>query len=119
PMPASSNTGVAYFPTLADAGTSVSAVIGHGIVPATLEFLDAKCIGAVEEYAHLGLRGDAGSLLLFGDDGTQDAVDRNLDRIGGICTETGAMEVTLAESIARAQALLEARRCSLPALSRL
>ena len=41
----------------------------HGIVPATLEFLDAKCIGAVEEYAHLGLRDDAGALLLFGDDG--------------------------------------------------
>jgi glycolate oxidase len=69
PMPASSNTGVAYFPTLADAGRAVDAIIGHGIVPATLEFLDAKCIGAVEEYAHLGLRDDAGSLLLFGDDG--------------------------------------------------
>ena len=44
---------------------------------------------------------------------------RNLDRIGERCTATGAMEVTLAESIARSEALLEARRCSLPALSRL
>ena len=43
----------------------------HGIVPATLEFLDAKCIGAVEQYAHLGLRDDAGALLLFGDDGAR------------------------------------------------
>jgi glycolate oxidase len=119
PMPASSNTGVAYFPTLADAGRAVDAIIGHGIVPATLEFLDAKCIGAVEQYARLGLRDDAGALLLFGDDGSQDVVDRNLERIGEQCTATGAMEVTLAENIARAQALLEARRCSLPALSRL
>ena len=119
PMPATSNTGVAYFPTLADAGRAVDAIIGHGIVPATLEFLDAKCIGAVEEYAHLGLRDDAGALLLFGDDGAQDVVDRNLDRIGEQCTATGALEVTLAENIARAQALLEARRCALPALSRL
>jgi glycolate oxidase len=119
PMPASSNTGVAYFPTLADAGRAVDAIIGDGIVPATLEFLDAKCIGAVEQYAHLGLRADAGALLLFGDDGPEDVVARNLDRIGNRCTEIGAMEVTLAENIARAQALLEARRCSLPALSRL
>ena len=119
PMPASTNTGVAYFPTLADAGRAVSAVIGAGIVPATLEFLDAKCIGAVEQYAHLGLRDDAGALLLFGDDGAEDVVERNLTRIGEICTATAAMEVTLAESIARSQALLEARRCSLPALSRL
>ena len=119
PMPATSNTGVAYFSTLADAGRAVDAIIGHGIVPATLEFLDAKCIGAVEQYAHLGLRDDAGALLLFGDDGAQDVVDRNLDRIGEQCMATGALEVTLAESIARAQALLEARRCALPALSRL
>jgi glycolate oxidase len=119
PMPATTNTGVAYFPTLADAGRAVAGVIGDGIVPATLEFLDAKCIGAVEEYAHLGLRGDAGALLLFGDDGAPDAVARNLDRIGERCTATGAIEVTLAEDVARSEALLAARRFSLPALSRL
>ena len=119
PMPAVTNTGVAYFPNLADAGRAVSGIIGDGIVPATLEFLDAKCIGAVEEYAHLGLRLDAGALLLFGDDGPGDVVDRNLARIGERCTSTGALEVTLAESVARSEALLAARRCSLPALSRL
>lgn len=119
PMPATTNTGVAYFPSLSAAGRAVTAVIGAGIVPATLEFLDAKCIGAVEDYAHLGLRRDAGALLLFGDDGAADAVDRNLTRIGELCTDHGAMEVTLAEDIARSEALLAARRCSLPALSRL
>jgi glycolate oxidase len=119
PMPATTNTGVAHFGTLAEAGSAVDAIIGDGIVPATLEFLDAKCIGAVEEYAHLGLRLDAGALLLFGDDGPADVVDRNLGRIGEQCTTTGALEVTLAESVARSEALLTARRCSLPALSRL
>ena len=63
PMPASTNTGVAYFAALADAGRAVAAVIADGIVPATLEFLDAKCIGVVEEYAQPGpapgRRGDA------------------------------------------------------------
>ncbi len=97
------NTGVAYFPTLADAGRAVGAIIGDGIVPATLEFLDAKCIGAVEEYAHLGLRDDAGALLLFGDDG---AGGRRRPQPGphrrAVCTATGAIEVTLAENIARA-----------------
>jgi hypothetical protein len=32
-MPASTNTGVAHFPTLSDAGTAVGAIIGAGIVP--------------------------------------------------------------------------------------
>lgn len=119
PMPAETNTGVAYFRSLADAGRAVTAVLRAGIVPATLEFLDAKCIGAVEEYAGLGLRLDAGALLLFGDDGERDAVERNLSRIGDLATDEGAMEVTLAENPARSEALLAARRCSLPALSRL
>jgi glycolate oxidase len=119
PMPASTNTGLAYFASLADAGRAVAAVISDGIVPATLEFLDAKCIGAVEEYANLGLRLDAGALLLFGDDGALDAVNRNLLRIGQLCTENGAIEVMLADSAARSEALLAARRSTLPALSRL
>jgi len=42
-----------------------------------------------------------------------------LARIGELCTSAGAMEVTLAEDIARSEALLAASRCSLPALSRL
>jgi len=41
PMPETGNTGLAYFPDLAAAGRAVAAVIADGIVPATLEFLDA------------------------------------------------------------------------------
>jgi glycolate oxidase len=119
PMPETTNTGLAYFPALADAGRAVAAVIADGIVPATLEFLDAKCIGAVEEYARLGLRRDAGALLLFGDDGSPDTVDRNLARISELCLANGAIEAGLADSPARAEALLAARRATLPALSRL
>jgi glycolate oxidase len=119
PMPPATNTGLAYFSTLADAGRAVAAVIADGIVPATLEFLDAKCIGAVEAYAKLGLRLDAGALLLFGDDGAPDTVERNLVRIGELCTANGAVEVALAETPERSEALLAARRATLPALSRL
>ncbi|MFI1568310.1 FAD-binding oxidoreductase [Streptomyces sp. NPDC020490] len=119
PAPAETGTGVAYFDTLADASRAVAAVIASGIVPATLEFLDRKCIDAVEEFAGLGLRRDAGALLLFGDDGSAANVAGNLARIGDVCQDNGALEVTLAEDVARADALLAARRCSLPALSRL
>lgn len=119
PKPAEAGTGIAYFDSLADACRAVSAIISAGIVPATLEFLDQKCIAAVEDYAQLGLRVDAGALLLFGDDGPIEVVAGNLVRLRKICTEAGALEVTLAEDVARSDALLAARRCSLPALSRL
>ncbi|MDT0382379.1 FAD-linked oxidase C-terminal domain-containing protein [Streptomyces sp. DSM 42041] len=119
PKPADTGTGVAYFDSLADASRAVAAVIAAGVVPATLEFLDRKCIEAVEAFAGLGLRTDAGALLLFGDDGDPSVVAGNLARIQQVCTAAGALEVTLAENVARADALLAARRCGLPALSRL
>ncbi|PXY19440.1 FAD-binding oxidoreductase [Prauserella muralis] len=119
PMPSHSRTGVAYFGSLAEAGQAVSAILAAGVVPATLEFLDRKCVAAVEAHARLGLRTDAGALLLFGDDGPIEVVAGNMVRIRTLCTEAGAWETTLAEDVAAADALLAARRCSLPALSRL
>ncbi len=119
PAPAASRTGVAYFADLAAAGRAVDAVIGSGVTPATCEFLDRTCVAAVEDYAHLGLSITAGALLLFGDDGDPAVVEQSLARIAEICTAHGATGVTLAADIAQSEDLLAARRCSLPALSRL
>ncbi len=119
PNPGAARTGVAYFPTLAQAGDAVSAVLAAGIIPATLEFLDRRCINAVEDHAGLGLDRDAGALLLFGDDGEPNLIERNLTGIERLCREHGATGTTVAPDVAAADALLEARRCSLPALARL
>ncbi len=119
PMPELARTGVAYFDTLADAGRAVAGVIHDGLVPATLEFLDNRCLNAVEDFAQLGLDRSAGALLLFGDDGTPESVDRSLRLMADTCDRTGARSVTMARDIAESDALLSARRCSLPALARL
>ncbi|MFD7982942.1 FAD-binding oxidoreductase [Kitasatospora indigofera] len=119
PAPRTSGTGVAYFSDLATAGRAVSAIISDGVLPATLEFLDRSCIRAVEEFAGLGLRADAGALLLFGDDGEPDSVAQVMARMADACSAQGALEVSTAGHIAEAEALLAARRCALPALSRL
>ncbi|MCP2344243.1 FAD-binding oxidoreductase [Nonomuraea roseoviolacea] len=119
PAPETAGNGLAYFPTLADAGRAVTRVIAAGIVPATLEFLDARCVDAVEQHARLGLRRDAGALLIFGDDGEPAAVAQRLDRMAELCRDTGAIEVSVAGHAAESEALLAARRCTLPALSRL
>ncbi len=119
PMPETSGTGVAYFDSLADAGRAVTAIIARGALPATLEFLDRACIGAVEDFAHLGLDRDAGALLLFGDDGEARSVAESLERMAAACAGNGAHGVELAPDVAGSEHLLAARRCSLPALSRL
>ena len=119
PMPATTGTGVAYFDTLSDAGRAVARIIADGVLPATLEFLDNRCINAVEDFAALGLDRHAGALLLFGDDGTDSHVTSSLDRMAQTCADIGARGVTRARSVAESDALLSARRCSLPALARL
>jgi len=119
PMPATAMTGLAYFDHLSDAGRAVARIIAEGTLPATLEFLDNRCVNAVEDYAQLGLDREAGALLLFGDDGGEEMVASSLQRMADVCTAVGARGVTLAQDIAGSEALLTARRCSLPALARL
>jgi glycolate oxidase len=119
PAPAASSTGLAYFAGLHQASDAVRGVLGAGILPATLEFLDAKCIQAVEAYAHLGLDTTAGAMLLFGDDGSAAEVRRTVSAMAEAMREHGASSVQVASAAAESDALLAARRCALPALSRL
>ena len=69
PAPEASGVGMAYFRDLADAARAVSRVLASGVLPVTLEFLDQVCIGAVEDYAQIGLDTSAGALLIFAQDG--------------------------------------------------
>jgi len=120
PRPKASKYGVAYFNNLAEASVAVDSIVASGILPATLEFLDNTCIKAVEDFAHLGLDNDAGALLLFGDDGSADSVEKSVTAMADISNSArGVRAVTLAPDVAAAEALLYARRCSLPALARL
>jgi glycolate oxidase len=120
PRPEASKYGVAYFEDLAAAADAVEKIITAGILPATLEFLDNTCLVAVEDFAHLGLDTKAGALLLFGDDGDLVSIEQSVGKMADIAkSSAGCRGVTLAADIAAAEALLYARRCSLPALARL
>jgi glycolate oxidase len=75
---------------------------------------------AVEDFAHLGLDTKAGALLLFGDDGDAISIEQTVSSMSEIAkSSAGCRGVTLAADVAAAEALLYARRCSLPALARL
>jgi glycolate oxidase len=119
PAPAASTTGLAYFEDLEAAGEAVRGVVAAGILPSTLEFLDARCIRAVEDFARLGLDTGAGAMLLFGDDGSPGEVERSVEVMAQVMREQGAASVQVATAAAESEALLTARRCALPALSRL
>ncbi|MDQ2895690.1 MAG: FAD-binding protein [Actinomycetota bacterium] len=119
PAPEASGYGMAYFPDLAAAARAVSRVLSSGVLPVTLEFLDQVCIGAVEDYAGIGLDTSAGALLIFGQDGNPLVIEHDLERMAQACTAEGATSVRIAESPEAAAEVLEARRAALPSLSRL
>ncbi|GAB3979974.1 glycolate oxidase subunit GlcD [Actinoallomurus acanthiterrae] len=118
PAPATAGTGLAYFTDLEAAGRAVAEIIARGVVPATLEFLDRRCMDAVDAYAQLGLHATAGAMLLFGDDGEDHQVAASLARMRQACLDSGALSIEIG-GVAEAESLLAARRCTLPALSRL
>jgi glycolate dehydrogenase FAD-linked subunit len=119
PKPRFSRTAMAEFESLDAASQSVSAILGAGIVPATLELMDQTAIRCVEEAFHLGLAADLEALLILETDGADEgAVVREIEAAAGICREHAARSVRLARSEADQKSLWEARRAVAPSLAR-
>ncbi len=112
-------TFLAIFNTLEDAGNTVSAIIGEGIIPATLELMDHTVIRAVEESVHAGYPLDAEAVLVIEIDGLKDGMDRLAQKIIGLCNDNRVREVRMANSEAERAKLWEGRKGALGALARL
>ena len=118
PKPDSSRTMLAYFGSTSDAAETVSAIIAARMIPATLEFLDATTIKAVEDYAHIGLPTNIESLLLIEVDGRPAIVEEDASRIIEICKAHRAQEMRIAQDEQEGLKLKTARRTAFSALAR-
>lgn len=105
------------FASLSQATRTVSAIIRAGLVPSTLEFMDAATLDAI--YAHMGGQRspDVNAVLLIEVDGEYEAaVARQLERVQMICREHGAIAIEPAHTAAEQERLWELRRNVSPAL---
>jgi glycolate oxidase len=119
PLPETKRTLVAYYHNLVDAARTVEKVIASKIIPATMEFLDQSTMKVVDDYAKLGLPLEMKSMLLIEQDGAEDQVVRDIERIAEIAKQEGAAQIELAKTFEDGAKLLAARRSALAALSRL
>jgi glycolate oxidase len=120
PKPGHRSTAAAYFPTLEAASYAITAILGAGILPATLELLDHAAINAVEDHFALGLPRAAEAMLLLEQDGNEPAaILAEVERMAAICREQGATEVAVARTPAERDQLWAARRAVSPALGRI
>lgn len=119
PLPETKRTLVAYYTNLVDAAKTVEKVIASKIIPATVEFLDQGTMQVVDDFAKLGLPLQMRSMLLIEQDGPEELVIRDIDKIASIAREEGAADVQVAATFEEGAKLLAARRAALSALSRL
>ncbi|NQT36145.1 MAG: FAD-binding protein, partial [Planctomycetes bacterium] len=81
PLPESITTMLVIYDDITQAAQSVSDVIAAGIVPATLEMVDATMIGAIEDSKPSGYPRDAAAVLIAEVDGLAAGLEAQAERI--------------------------------------
>jgi glycolate oxidase len=119
PLPESVVTLMTAFPTIETASHAVSAVIGHGIVPAALEMMDQVTIGAVEAHYRAGYPTDAGAVLLVEVDGLQESCAELSEEIERILRQNEATNLRIAEDPEERELLWAGRKGAIGALGRI
>jgi glycolate oxidase len=119
PKPPVTRTLLAAFRSVPDAGQCVADIIGAGIIPAAMEFMDKRCIEAVEDYCAPGYPRDAECVLIAEIDGIEAEVSDGVARVSAIARAAGAHEVREASDEAERARLWAGRKAAFPAMGRL
>ena len=108
-------TVVAAFDDPADAGRAVVAIAAR-VRPSMVELMDAGAIGAVEDFAPMGLDRTVGALLVVQSDAPGAARTEEMDVVAACCAAAGARDVFATDDPAEGDLFLEARRAAGPAI---
>ena len=118
-IPPSVATLMAAFPSIETASQAVSAVIGHGIVPAALEMMDQVTVGAVEAHYRAGYPTDAGAVLLVEVDGIPESTRELMSAIRVLLGENHGYAMREAQTQAERDLLWAGRKGAIGALGRI
>ena len=116
PLPATTATAVAAFPTPRHAVDTVLQITAVAD-PTAVELMDRTCIRAVNAMTHMGLDESAGALLLIQCDGP--SADLEAATCVKLAELGGATEVLHTADPAEGEMFMQARRAAYPALERL
>jgi glycolate oxidase len=119
PRPESVRTLLALFASAPAAGAAASAIIGAGIIPAALEYLDRRVIDALRQAGFHDYPDAAEAVLLVEVEGLEEQVAGEAGQVQGLLLASGATEVRLASSAAERARLWAGRKGALGAFGRL
>ncbi len=101
------------------AGQCVDAIIGSGIIPVALEFMDRPAIHACEAFAHAGYPLDAEAMLIIEVEGSDAEQDALLGRIKDICGRFDPISLKVSGSAAESLAIWKGRKGAFGAIGRI
>ena len=101
------------------AGGAVDAIIGSGIIPVALEFMDKPAIHACEAFAHAGYPLDAEALLIIEVEGSTEEQDDLLARIADLCQPFAPISLRVSQSAAESLAIWKGRKGAFGAVGRI
>jgi len=101
------------------AGACVASIIGSGIIPVALEFMDKPAIHACEAFAHAGYPLDAEAMLIIEVEGSPAEQDDLLDRLKAICERHDPISLRVAASAEESAAIWKGRKGAFGAIGRI
>jgi len=119
PKPLSFRTIVGTFASSADASSTVSQILGSGLLPAAMEMLDGRMVRVIEEAFSFGLPQNADALLLTEIDGIDELLDEQAEAIVDIHHHNRAITVESSGDPLRREYLWKVRKNAFGAIGRI
>ncbi|MEE8439095.1 MAG: FAD-linked oxidase C-terminal domain-containing protein, partial [Micropepsaceae bacterium] len=119
PHPPAIRTMLLAFNSTSDAVRTVGKIIAAGIIPAALEFMDRRCIDAVEAFCAPGYPVDAEAILICEVDGMEAEVRDATARVTKLARDAGAYSVHECHDNAERNRVWSGRKAAFAAMGRL
>jgi glycolate oxidase len=107
------------FGAVEDAGACVAAIIGAGIIPVALEYMDKPAIQICEAFAHAGYPLDGEAMLIVEVEGSDQEIDDMLRRIVAIAEPFKPKTIKVSQSEAESAAIWKGRKSAFGATGRI
>ncbi len=107
------------FPASEQAGACVAAIIGAGLVPVAMEFMDRPAVAICEAFAKAGYPLDVEALLIIEVEGSEAEMEAELARIVAIARHHGVTTVRESRSAMETAAIWKGRKSAFGATGRI
>ena len=101
------------------AGACVAAIIGAGIIPVALEFMDRPAIHVCEHFVSAGYPLDVEALLIVEVEGSEDEIDTLLEKIGDIARDYNPVTTHRSQSAEETARIWKGRKAAFGAIGQL